>query len=405
VFSPEAIVSDAKDYLEFAQIILRDGPFTLTQGEIEAFSPPGFPWLLAFVKFLTGWTGTIVIVNAILSTITVWIVYRISQWTLPGSWVILPAIWAVFYVPYSYYVGSVLKESLLQFLVPFGIYLLFKLHKKFSLSLLILLSFVYTYTIHTDERYLVFLPLYLLALVQKNSILKSVKNSILFIFCILIFSSPWFIRNYQVYKRPILVTERFQSPIDKKLGIENRLNERSSKFRDQLISFRDSVLAGFSPQVSFGRERGVKEAIGNGLIPHDYNLVERFYYNSLGYWSPIRTSGILLGSGWKYKGPRTLIVNILYTLNYGLLLPFMLVGIYFAWSLKTRVLQWLSIYLFIHYILHVILIFGSGRYRYPVDFIIIILAFYGFYSIARLRNWEGVDRLFKQTSKYMKRKF
>lgn len=404
IFSPEQIVNDAKDYLQFGEIILRDGPLPLAQGEIEAFSPPGFPWLLALTIYLTGWNGSIVIVNALLSTITVWIIYKIGQWSLPGTWAVLAAIWAVFYVPYSYFIGSILKESLLHFLVPFGIYLLFKLHKKFNVSLLILLSFVFTYTIHTDERYLVFLPLYLIALIQKNNLQKSLKNCILFLFGILIFSSPWFIRNYQVYERPILITERFQSPLDKKLGIENRLNQRNSNLRDQIISFRDSVMAGYSPQVNSGRKRNVKEAIGEGLIPHDYNFVERFYYNSLGYWSPFRTSGILLGSGWKYKGPRTLTVNILYTLNYGLLLPFLLVGIYFAWSQKTRILQWLSLYLLMHYILHVIVIFGSGRYRHPVDFIIIVLAFYGFYSITRLRNWKGIDRLYKQTTQYLQRK-
>lgn len=403
VFFQSTIESDAKDYFDFAQLILRDGPFTLAQGEIEAFAPPGFPWLLALAKYLTGWTGTIVIINAFLSTATIWVVYKISEYILPKSWEVLPAIWAVFYIPYSFYIGKVLKESLLQFLVPFGIYLLFKLNNKFSISVLILLGFVFAYTIHTDERYLVFFPLYVLALIKKNDLQRSIKNGVLFIFCVVIFSSPWFIRNYEVYERPIFITERFQSPIDKLLRLNNRLNERNENLHNQRISVKDSLLAGYSPKVSSGKLKSVKQAIDHGLIPHDYDLLERFYYNSLGYWSPIRTSEILLGSGWKYKGSRTLTTNILYTLNYGLLLPFMLVAIYFVWSRKIRALQWLSMYLLTHFSLHVMLIFGSGRYRHPVDFIIIILAFYGLSSITKYMEWKGIDRILNYTNKLLNR--
>ena len=380
VYYQGVVESDAKDYLEFAEIILRDGPFTQAYGEIEAFAPPGFPWVLALVKFLTGWNGTIVVINALLSTITVWIIYKLSTVVLPAKWARSTSLWAVVYVPYSFYLGNLLKESLLYFLVSFSVYLLYRFRSRSKILILISLGFIFVYTFHTDERYIVFLPLFFLGLIEFKKLKKSALHLCIFVVLILVFSAPWFIRNYRVYNRPILITERFQSPIDKKLGIENRLNNRSSQFKEQLVSFRDSLDRGFNPIPSFGRERALMAAKEEGLHPHDFSLRERIYFNSLGYWSPVRNHGILIKNGWKYKGARSFATNILYSLNYGLLLPFMVFGVFMAFRRKERLLIWLVSYLFLHYCLHVLMIFGSGRYRHPVDFIVIILAFYGIFQ-------------------------
>lgn len=388
IFTEENIIADARDYLEFAQLILRDGPFVPNHEEIEAFAPPGFPWLLAFTIWMTGNINGIIFFNALFSAFTVGIVYKIGHRFLPGNWGVLPALWALIYYPYTMYVDELVKESLLQFLVPLSILFLIRLKEKRNFIRMIFLALAVTYLFHSDERYFLFVPLYFIYLVYPIGDSGSFKTAVITGLLILLFCIPWFYRNYQVYDRSVFLTERFQSPIDRILGNkENRLLVRSREFKQQLVNFRDSVKSGLNPEPTMGRERAIREAMDKGFFPHDFSLLERIYYNSYGYWSPIRTNGILLRSGWKYKGPRSFITNVLYTLNYGVLLPFMLLGVYFAWRNRIWILAWLSVYLFCHYILHIILIFGSGRYRHPVDFIIILLAFYGLYELIKLKDW------------------
>lgn len=396
------ISSDAKDYFEYAQLVLEDGIFVPDKDKLEAFAPPGFPWLLALVIFLSGSLYSIVFINAVLSTATIFIIYLISRRVLTGNYVLLPSIWAALYVPYYMYVGNVLKEPLLQFLIPLSVYFLIKLKEKPLWLNIILFSFCYTYSFHTDERYFIFLPVFLVWLIfPLKDYKKTIPLSLLTFFAILLFSLPWAIRNYQVYERPILITERFQSPIDARLGYKTEILERQKYFKYEQEMFLDSLLNGMNPVVDMGRKRAMKKAVEDGLVPHNYSVLEKLKYNTLGYWSPIRTDGILLGSGWKYKGSRSTIVNIFYTLNFGILLPFMIVGLFLTIKKRKLVLIILSSILFIHYLMHVFIIFPSGRYRHPVDFIIIILAVLGLSYIieAYIFRFSEFWRLLKSDSK------
>lgn len=381
-------VADENDYILEAHMILEQGPLVLEPYNPKTFVGPGFPWLLAFTQWIGG-TNLIVWLNACLSVLTVILIYKIGKRVLKFPYVELAALWAVIYVPYTMYVGSVLKESLLQFLVVWSVYLAFRLRDQFSLSKVTLFAFAFVYMIHTDERYLFFLPIYALAVLKWDQrISANLKQISIVSLWIIVFCLPWFARNYVVYERPVFLTERLHAPIDKKFGIKNDLINRSEYFSKEMRAFQDSLLNGLDPQISMGREKSLLAAHNNGLTPHDFSFGERLWYNTLGYWSPIRTKGILLGSGWKYMDPRSPIVNILYTLNYGILLPFMLMGIYFTWRQGVFELKILSIYLAFHYILHIVMILGSGRYRHPVDFIIILLAFYGLYSLSEKFKWR-----------------
>lgn len=395
-FRDYEIKNDAKDYYEYAQIIQERGPFFTDIEGLEAFAPPGFPWILALVMSISNWLGAVVFLNALFSTATVYLIYRIALYILPQKWALAASIYAILFVPYYLYIGTILKESLLQFLVPLSVLLLFNALKSKKLIPWIALGLVLSYLCHTDERFLLLIPLFLIAIFVFNSYRERTykwQRSALLIFAIVLFSSPWFARNHIVYERPILITERFQSPIDKSRGIENRLNQRAKLYKDRLIIFRDSVQSGYNPTPRMGRERALLKAMNEGLIPHDYSLAERIYFNLLGYWSPVRTRGILIGSGWKYKGARTPLQNILYFCNFGILLPFLLLGIFKALCRKNSLALFLSVYLLLHSGIHVFLIFGSGRYRHPVDFIIIILAFFGFYQIKKMtRKPDAVEK-------------
>ena len=370
------IKNDAVDYLEYSQLIIKYGLFHVNPNDVEAFAPPGFPLVLAASILLTGSMKGIVLFNSIFSTITVFIIHRLALRFMSNAWAKYTALYAILFYPYTMYLDELIKESWIQMLVPFTFILLLRILDKAILIRMIQFSVIFVILIHSDERYaFIYFAVVLVLLLLKK---LAVKNVFLMSALIVLFSSPWLIRNYKFYNRTVILTERFQAPIDKLVGYnENRFIERSKNFKDKLVPYRDSLMNGLNPRITFGRQRDVFAAVENGLYPHDFSLGERIYYNTMGYWSPIRMKGILLGTGWKFKGKRSTAVNILYSLNYGWLIPFMCIGFAYAFKERLMHLVTLFLFLFVHYSLHILLIFGSGRYRHPLDFIVIIVAFYG----------------------------
>lgn len=368
---------DERDYVYDSEIILEQGPLMMGPIDFKTFVGPGYPWLLALSKWIGGETA-IVWINALLAALTVLLIFRIGRLFMQTPWAEFAAIWAILYVPYTLYVGTLLKESLLQFLVIWSFYLVFKLRIRFTLKLAVLFAFALTYLVHTDERYLFFFPVYILTFIyHKATIVQKLKRVGAIIGFFILLCLPWTIRNYIVFERPIFLTERLHMPLDKILGIPNDLAQQSVDYSTDLGIFRDSLLAGLNPKVETGRQKGIAWSIDNGLVPHDFTLWEKIFYNSYAYWSPIRTKDILVADGWKFWPARGPFGNTIYMLNFGILLPFFLIGVFLAWRNRVFELKMLTLYLFLHYALHILMISGSGRYRHPIDFIILLLAFYG----------------------------
>jgi 4-amino-4-deoxy-L-arabinose transferase-like glycosyltransferase len=115
--------ADAGQYAAYAHNLVEHGVFSLATTvppSADAFRSPGYPVFLAAVRALAGessWLTGVVVVQALLGTVTVWLVYRIARAWLP----FVPAIVAAVLTASSPHlvVGSayVLTECLTTFLV------------------------------------------------------------------------------------------------------------------------------------------------------------------------------------------------------------------------------------------------------------------------------------------------
>ena len=87
-------------------------------------------------------------------------------------------------------------------------------------------TFLYNWLIHIDERYFLFLPIFLVILSEFR--LDKFKYAFYTFIILILMMSPWTYRNYVVYERPLILTERSSRVIDPLLNFKSPVN----KFRN-----------------------------------------------------------------------------------------------------------------------------------------------------------------------------
>lgn len=354
------IAIDQLDYIQYAEQMALQGIWVPKPQEIVAFSGPGFPFYVFLLNELSGGLYGVVAMNILLSILTIMLHYKASYRLFGFKVALLVLAISALYVPFFIYTGLILKETLLYFLIAALIFL--NTGKSTSLKLL-LIALCFVFTFHVDERFLLYAPILLLVTYWRDTFKKAVHLGLL----MLLFSAPWLIRNYIVYDRVVVLTERFQSPFDRKLGNENSLNSRNEEYSNRMKVVRDSLIAGHAVKFQSSRERKVAKAIKQGIVPHDYSLLERVYNNLKSFWWPIRTKPTFINDGWKYRKERPTLYNIGYSLFLIPAIVFTLIGLIL--SLKSKdfvILLFIGIMLY-HTLLHVLMISGLGRYRITVD--------------------------------------
>lgn len=114
------VVSDMWVYDHRAQNLLAG-----TVGPWDTFTPPGYPALLALSYRITDGSKTFVgVVQACLSALLVWLVYRLGQRTLRRRWLsLLAALLTAVHLPYVLYAGLALTETTCAVLVTAAVLL------------------------------------------------------------------------------------------------------------------------------------------------------------------------------------------------------------------------------------------------------------------------------------------
>jgi hypothetical protein len=379
------VAADQMDYIQYAQQMSLQGPFVMDVSQLTAFCGPGFPFLVFVLMSFSKSPIVVIIINIILSGLTLWIHYLTAKNLISKNAAIVVLAISAVYVPFFIFSGYVLKETLLYFCLSMIVYLLTLKNQKY---IIILAAFFFVWAFHIDERYLLYTQFLLIPIFAKRRKLKDV-----FIACLwlLLFSAPWLIRNYQVYDRVVIVTERFMSPIDRYTGIANRLNNRESGFHKRLIEVRDSTLNGEQVHFLSSRERVVVQSIKDGLIPHDYTKLEKFKYNLASFWSPIRTKPMFINSGWKYAKARSMSMNLIYGTFMIPLIAFLFIALFISAKRRDWLILFFGVLLLYHTLAHVILISGLGRYRFPLDNILILTAVWGLFQMLNRKEDSVVE--------------
>ena len=385
-------------YLTYAKNIISQGIWVpdITRMDLSIYGDPyiahdvgpGWPLILSLIILLFGENLQIIMfLNVILSSLTCIVIYHLGKEVFNKEIGIMSFIWSTIYVYFMVYIPRVLKENLLQLLIPLVILLMvYEIKKSRANKTSIFFSLAFTYLIHTDERYMIFLPIIFITMIACNNInrMNGLKNFAVFMTAVIVLSIPWTIRNYVVYNRLVILTTRTEivtNPIFEKIKSYNNIKVKKQEITKSSTEYLDNI-----EQNNIDKGYFIKTKNDNSSL---FNSFDEVFQRLSIYWAPMvlreskfegkfNTWGILAGS-LKY--------NLRGMLTFGILLPFFIVGSIF--SLKNNKLGFsLILFILIQSLLHIAtdLMNPWPRYRYPIDSLIIIMAFYGLHQLVQAKR-------------------
>ncbi len=389
----ESEFADGVSYNGYATAIVQNNDWLTNPDFIGDYRPPFYPIFIALIYAIFGINNflAVYIFQAIISTLTCLYIYKFSKKIFNEKAALLSLIWSGFYIFYLKYVGTLLRETLVFFFIIVFFYYLYlyltdktKKTRNFWLSLIF-----YFLLIHTDPRYLFYLPFLVFLFVIYQPFWQGVKKYLIFLGITILLMIPWTIRNYIAYDGLVLINTR---------TIDLRAKDQKNTYMD--IKIKNNVL-------NFGKINYVRkktknyptkrerELVKNGLNPNnrtkdeviaikkdiypDSTFIARKWYNILSLWKPFDFAySYRPFPDARFSGKWSIKHNVSSILCYGLLLPFMLFAVYFLIKQKTKIWVFLVFPLIIQTLLH-LLQWGKSRYRIPIDSFIIILGSYGIY--------------------------
>lgn len=195
----------ADQYFQIANNLANHSIFSLDGLSPTALRMPGYPFFLSILfKIFHNWWAILLIQN-IISGLSAILLYQLAKiWLTPKLSLITTFIWAL--EPYSIDISSqFLTETLYIFfiLIITFIFIFYKekINNYFFLSIIATISAILIYIRPSS----IFLPICFLiplnlSLLREKLFKKIIIQSSLFLLIIVIFLSPWFLRNYQIFK-------------------------------------------------------------------------------------------------------------------------------------------------------------------------------------------------------------
>lgn len=390
-------IADAADYIQYGEYILQQGMWVVDIAGLRAHAGPGYPALLALDMLLFDSESFhfTLFINCIFSALAVVMVYRIAREFLSYNWSLLAMIWYLIYIPQIWQVQFLGKESIVFGLFTFSIYSMVKFHQQAELKLNLIISFflVYTLLIHSDERYFFYFPFWMIFLLSGGQSWRYKSKNVAFLSCgIFLLMLPWTIRNAQVYGRPIILTERTAKFTDALFGYSGLDNEvREFKFSPSSVEGKavytaavDSLVNGLSLKGSLYEEKTIRsiiEGLEAGKVPRAFTKLEEIVSYSVEFWRPVRLEGNFYGHGFRYMEAWSLRQAFFSIIQYGLLIPFFILSVFYVFRYPQPVVVFLISTIAIHFVIHAFLAHAITRYRYPIDPLIILLAFWTFSKV------------------------
>jgi 4-amino-4-deoxy-L-arabinose transferase-like glycosyltransferase len=343
-------VSDTYAY-QVASRMAHDGSWFLTP-----FSPnaPGYLTLLAavFAVFGASWWAAVG-VNAFLGGLTTFFLYRIGERRIGPRAGLVAAIWLGLSAHQILFAAFAMRDTMVTFLFTWFVYTLAAPFHRMRSSLW--LAFLYTLLIMTEPFFLVLLPILLLYLAFFATRHRVLSWQYVFLFAafLLFCNLPWTVRNYVVYRQfvPISIeAERYTTPVQK--------------------------LA-----------RSTMPSENVDIPPAGVVIEPSFAHNTMEFWRALRlrpapadpAHGVSAQPAWSLRH------NLIFLLTYGILLPWMLLGMIFALRRRHRTMLILTGSI-VGYALFRGFMTGDDRFRLTIEPLIILLAMYGVNELVKMRN-------------------
>lgn len=381
---------DGLSYNGFATAILENKDWLTNPDYLGDYRPPVYPFFIAIIYSIFGVNNylAVYIFQSIISTLTCLYIYKFSEKVFNHHVALLSFIWSGVSVFYLRYVGELLRETLVFFsLMAFFYYLyIYLTEKKNKTSNLCVFSVLYFLLIHTDPKFLFYLPFLILLFVVYQPVPQGVKRYFVFLGITIILMIPWVIRNYIAYNSFVLINSRTvdlrpkneRDPVMDgylKYNLFNfgRINNVTVNSKYPTEEERVIIKKGFNPH---NRSEDEVVAIKKDIYPASTFFARKFDH-FIQLWKPfdfMRSYRPFPDA--RFNGVWSLKHNLSSIICYGILLPFMLIAVFCLVKYRNTIWIFLTFPLVIHTLLHV-LYYGRSRYRVPIDAFIIILGSYG----------------------------
>ena len=384
-------------YLTYAKNIISQGIWVpdITKMDLNIYGKqynahivgPGYPLIISLIFILFGENIQIVMfLNVILSSLTCIVIYYLGKEVFNKQIGMFSSFWSIIYVYFLVYIPRVMKESMLQLFIPLVIlFMVYEIKKVKVNAISIFFPLAFTYLIHTDERYIIFLPIIFVAMIACDNVhrVNGLKKFTVFIVALIVLSIPWTIRNYIVYDKIVFLTIRTESIIN---PIVAKLDYYKSGYRVTNEKERDL-------SVEFSGENDDKVLDDNSKNNTNifYDSVKDTFTRLKIYWAPmvLRKSihrGVTMSAG-------SLKYNLGGMLSFGIILPLFIIGSFICFN-KSRLGTIIILFILIQTIFHILpfhFLIMWPRYRYPIDSLVIIIAFYGLYQVLNLKYRKNFD--------------
>ncbi|MBI4648415.1 MAG: hypothetical protein HY738_17985 [Bacteroidia bacterium] len=316
-----------------------------------------------------------------------------NNWLMEKKTALLASIWSIFYVLHLKHVPTMGKELWMSLFMLLNIYLLLVIMDnfkskplKYQISIYLISSFIFAFSILFDERYFMFLMLFpLLILFLNKPIINGLKIASIYVLLTIIFLLPWHIRSYIRHDKIIILSKRTEKLTDKIFGYKNQNYEAMDDIcslygRYYIHDYQiDSVINGYKKFTDGGYEitEDMRLEMKNGFLPHPFNWYESLWSRFKEFWRTTDFCNEYQKTGYYFNGKWSLKHNLSTFLSYGILLPFFILGLFELIKKKKKLFVILFSIIAFYCLIHVMYIcFVTWRYRIPIDSIIIIIAFY-----------------------------
>ena len=395
LFADRQFVGDSKEYHDYAVTILEKKDWLTNTDFPGSWREPGYPLFLALVYSIFGADDQlpVYLIQALLSGLTCLYIYRLGKKVFNHVIAVVALAWASLYPFYLIYLRSLHRDTLVFFLFIVFFYCLYShiFENREGYRGLWFSAIIYALLVHTDTRYLFYFPFLAFLFFYYQPGAKGVIRYSLFAGAVVLLAIPWLLRNYVAYDRPILITPQTTTYLKYSILPEITNNALGLK-RDREIwnseypteEERESIKKGIVPK---NRSEAEVEAIRKDVFPAD-TTPRKLLANFVELWRPIKLSSSYTPLPVaQFFGRWSLRHNLISLLSYGILLPFMILGMFFLIKNRVKAAVFLLFPIFIQSLLHLFQM-GIYRYRVPIDGFIMLIAFYGMFQIRPLNRIE-----------------
>tara|TARA_Y100000816_G_C26098606_1_gene581827 strand:+ start:580 stop:1917 length:1338 start_codon:yes stop_codon:yes gene_type:complete len=358
---------------------------------------PFVPLIIAlFIKIFESPIWPFFIYNCLLTSIIPFVLYLIGKNVFNKKIGLFSAFWSILYPDFYRFNIQFLKEPSVYFFLPLIVLLIIlSIKNKDKLIYLFGSAVAFSILMHTDPRYLFYLPIILIPfLFVKWALIDRFIKILSWIVICLLLSMPMLVRNYNIYGEIIFITPQtiaitnkiWKSSVEpyNKSFLEQRLQLSINNFDgDEFKTAEDKY---YEQRL----ENALRESSGKGRTPYKYGDYEKYFMAFKHYWQPIFFSPNYLYHGFRYQ-KWSIRHNFSSLIFYGIFLPFYFIGIYLIIRKKDLFAIYIVTIPLFHSIMHAYALMPLERYRSHINFCIIITALWTMFYI--LKNYKLINKI------------